>query len=72
MTSPEPLWAAIYARVSTFDQEPENRLAELRKYVQARGNSPRGSAWPEIRLLAMSAASCRRSRSTSNSPSELC
>jgi DNA invertase Pin-like site-specific DNA recombinase len=29
--------AAIYARVSTFDQEPENQLQELRQYVQARG-----------------------------------
>ena len=29
--------AAIYARVSTFDQEPENQLAELRRYVEARG-----------------------------------
>ena len=28
--------AAIYARVSTFDQEPENQLAELRRYIQAR------------------------------------
>ena len=28
---------AIYARVSTFDQEPENQLAELRHYVMARG-----------------------------------
>src|SRR3954465_5942691 len=28
--------AAIYARVSTFDQEPENQLQELRRYVQAR------------------------------------
>ena len=37
MTSPESLRAAIYTRVSTFDQEPENQLAELRKYVQARG-----------------------------------
>ena len=27
---------AIYARVSTFDQEPENQLAELRCYVAAR------------------------------------
>ena len=32
-----PLRAAIYARVSTLDQQPENQLAELRKYVQARG-----------------------------------
>jgi DNA invertase Pin-like site-specific DNA recombinase len=29
--------AAIYARVSTFDQEPENQLQEVRRYVQARG-----------------------------------
>jgi len=28
--------AAIYARVSTFDQEPENQLVELRRYVAAR------------------------------------
>jgi hypothetical protein len=28
--------AAIYARVSTFDQVPENQLAELRRYVDAR------------------------------------
>jgi len=29
--------AAIYARVSTLDQEPENQLGELRRYIQARG-----------------------------------
>jgi DNA invertase Pin-like site-specific DNA recombinase len=29
--------AAIYARVSTLDQEPENQLQELRRYVNARG-----------------------------------
>src|ERR1043166_932283 len=29
--------AAIYARVSTLDQEPENQLQELRRYVDARG-----------------------------------
>jgi DNA invertase Pin-like site-specific DNA recombinase len=29
--------AAIYARVSTLDQHPENQLAELRRYVAARG-----------------------------------
>ncbi len=29
--------AAIYARVSTLDQEPENQLAELERYVAARG-----------------------------------
>jgi DNA invertase Pin-like site-specific DNA recombinase len=27
---------ALYARVSTFDQEPENQLQELRRYVEAR------------------------------------
>ena len=32
--------AALYARVSTTDQEPENQLAELRRYVHAR-------SWPE-------------------------
>jgi DNA invertase Pin-like site-specific DNA recombinase len=34
--------AAIYARVSTFDQEPENQLAELRRYADyadARGGT---------------------------------
>ena len=36
MTS-SPRRAAIYARVSTLDQEPENQLAELRRYVAARG-----------------------------------
>ena len=29
--------AAIYARVSTLDQDPENQLHELRRYVTARG-----------------------------------
>ena len=29
--------AAIYARVSTADQQPENQLQELRRYVEARG-----------------------------------
>ena len=29
--------AGIYARVSTFDQEPENQLAEVRRYTAARG-----------------------------------
>ena len=31
--------AALYARVSTLDQEPENQLQELRRYVHAR-------SWP--------------------------
>src|SRR4051812_32298176 len=29
--------AAIYARVSTLDQEPENQPQELRRYIEARG-----------------------------------
>src|SRR5215831_12466425 len=32
--------AAIYARVSTLDQQPENQLQELRRYIQARGWTP--------------------------------
>lgn len=32
---------AIYARVSTLDQEPENQLQELRRYADARG-------WPAV------------------------
>ena len=40
MTS-QPRRAALYARVSTFDQEPENQLAELRRYVEARGRASR-------------------------------
>ena len=32
--------SAIYARVSTFDQEPENQLAEIRRFVSARGWTP--------------------------------
>ena len=28
---------ALYVRVSTLDQHPENQLAEIRRYVQARG-----------------------------------
>ena len=31
--------AAIYARVATFDQEPENQLQQLRRYCAARGRS---------------------------------
>ena len=32
--------AAIYARVSTLDQEPENQLIQLRRYVEAREWTP--------------------------------
>lgn len=32
-----PLRAALYARVSTADQTTENRVLELRRYVEARG-----------------------------------
>ena len=37
MSDQPKLRAAIYARVSTFDQEPENQLAELRQYAEHRG-----------------------------------
>jgi DNA invertase Pin-like site-specific DNA recombinase len=33
--------AAVYARVSTIDQEPENQLTELRRYCELRGWSLR-------------------------------
>ena len=36
--------AAVYARVSTLDQEPENQLQELRRYLQARG-------WPAVEYV---------------------
>jgi hypothetical protein len=32
-----PVRCALYVRVSTLDQHPENQLAEIRRYVQARG-----------------------------------
>ena len=34
--TPSARRAAVYARVSTLDQEPENQLQELRLYVEAR------------------------------------
>ena len=37
MAAARPRRAAIYARVSTLDQAPENQLDELRRYVTARG-----------------------------------
>src|SRR6478735_9209784 len=32
-----PMRAALYARVSTVDQEPENQMQELRRYAGSRG-----------------------------------
>ena len=37
MATYRPRRAAVYVRVSTHDQEVENQLGELRKYVEARG-----------------------------------
>jgi len=37
MAIPRPHRAAIYVRVSTHDQEVENQLEELRRFVEARG-----------------------------------
>jgi DNA invertase Pin-like site-specific DNA recombinase len=47
--------AAIYARVSTVDQEPENQLQEVRRYVEARG-------WPAVEYVdrGVSGATDRR------------
>src|SRR5262245_38912169 len=36
-TSNRPMRAAIYARVSTLEQEPENQLKELRTHCELRG-----------------------------------
>ena len=36
-TTPTALCAAIYARVSTLEQNCDNQLIELRRYVEARG-----------------------------------
>jgi DNA invertase Pin-like site-specific DNA recombinase len=36
-TTTKPLRCALYARVSTLDQQTENQLADLRRYVAARG-----------------------------------
>jgi DNA invertase Pin-like site-specific DNA recombinase len=35
--TPSPVLAAVYSRVSTLDQQPENQLAELRTYCDRRG-----------------------------------
>ncbi len=37
MATSRPHRAAVYVRVSTHDQEVENQLGELRKYVEVRG-----------------------------------
>jgi DNA invertase Pin-like site-specific DNA recombinase len=47
--------AAIYARVSTLDQEPENQLAELRRYLQARG-------WPGAEYVDKGVSGARERR----------
>jgi DNA invertase Pin-like site-specific DNA recombinase len=47
--------AAIYARVSTLDQQPENQLAELRRYVAARG-------WEAVEYIDHGVSGSRESR----------
>ena len=47
--------AAIYARVSTFDQEPENQLQEVRRYVAARG-------WQAIEFVDRGVSGAKDSR----------
>lgn len=47
--------AGIYARVSTLDQHPENQLAELRKFVAARG-------WESVEYTDHGIAGSRESR----------
>ena len=36
MATVRPAWAAIYARVSPFDQTTENQVTELRRFVSVR------------------------------------
>ena len=52
---------AIYARVSTFDQEPENQLAELRQYVTARG-------WTSVEYVDRGVSGIAGRRSINSSP----
>lgn len=47
--------AAVYARVSTADQEPENQLQELRRYVAARG-------WQATEFVDRGVSGARESR----------
>jgi len=47
--------AAIYARVSTVDQQPENQLEELRRYVAARG-------WDAVEYVDHGVSGTRESR----------
>jgi DNA invertase Pin-like site-specific DNA recombinase len=47
--------AAMYARVSTLDQEPENQLRELRRYAEARG-------WQAIEYVDKGVSGARESR----------
>lgn len=39
--------AAVYARVSTLDQEPENQLVEIRRYIAARGWTQTGADYTD-------------------------
>ena len=47
--------AAIYARVSTLDQEPENQLRELRRFAEARG-------WQATEFMDRGVSGARESR----------
>jgi DNA invertase Pin-like site-specific DNA recombinase len=47
--------AAIYARVSTLDQEPENQLQELRRYAEAR-------EWTAVEHVDRGVSGARESR----------
>ena len=49
--------AAVYARVSTLDQKPENQLAELRQYVTTRG-------WTAVEYIARGVSDAKERRPT--------
>lgn len=56
-----PMKTAIYARVSTQDQEPENQLLEVRRYCEARGWTAQPFGTPAVEYVdRISGATDRR------------
>ena len=67
MTQSAPRRAAIYARVSTLDQEPENQLAELRRYIEVRGCRLRNTSMKASvvrRISALRSTDCCETQNT--------
>src|SRR6185295_8080392 len=51
----KPMRVALYARVSTLDQTPENQLQELRRYCEARG-------WSAVEYVDQGVSGSKESR----------